>query len=220
MDQTAQKEYFEIAYRTGSDVWTHIPYHMIAMRMMPTLPNDAFVLDIGAGRGLWMGKLIAAGYRVIGVDYISDVVRHGNEDLKLNGFLDRARFVHGNALDLPLADASFDAATDIGTLQHLPPAEWDRYATELARVVKPGGYVLNVSLSKETTRFLGFRPKQSEKSDFEKFGVSYHFFTNQEVVDIFTRHGFALLDQKIEHFDAKTDPGDAVALVFTLLKKV
>ena len=219
MDHSAQKQYFEIAYRTGSDVWTHIPYHMIAMRMLPSLAQDAFVLDIGAGRGLWMGKLIAAGYHVIGVDYISDVVRHGNEDLKLNGFLDRARFVHGDVLDLPLADRSFDAVTDVGTLQHLPSADWDRYASEIARVIKPGGYFLNISLSKDTPRFLGFRPKSSPQSDFEKFGVSYHFFTDQEVASLAAAHGFTVVEQKIEYFDAKTDPGDSVAMVFSLFKK-
>lgn len=220
MNHDAQKKYFELAYRTGSDVWTHVPYHMIAMRMLPTLGNDAFVLDVGAGRGLWLNKLVAAGYRVIGIDYLNDVVKRGNADLKMYKLSDRARFIQGDVLDIPLADASFDAVTDIGLLQHLGVNSWNTYATELRRVVKTDGYVLNVSLSKETQRFLGFRPKTTDESAFEKFGVSYYFFTNTEVADIFTKNGFALLDQKIEHFDAKTDPGDAMALVFSLFKAI
>ena len=219
MNPDAQKNYFEIAYRTGSDVWTHIPYHKIALAMLPDLPKDSFVLDVGSGRGLWLMKLVEEGYRVIGLDYISEVVKHGNRDIKLHDKADRARFIHGDVRDIPLADQSFDAVTDIGVLQHLDPADWTQYVSEVGRVLKPGGYVLNVSLSKETRRFLGFRPKTSVESQFEKFGVSYYFFSNEEVNELFARQGFQLVDQKTETFDAKTDPSDALVLVFSLYKR-
>ena len=219
MNPDAQKNYFEIAYRTGSDVWTHIPYHKIALAMLPDLPKDSFVLDVGSGRGLWLMKLVEEGYRVIGLDYISEVVKHGNRDIKLHDKADRARFIHGDVRDIPLADQSFDAVTDIGVLQHLDPADWTQYVSEVGRVLKPGGYVLNVSLSKETRRFLGFRPKTSAESQFEKFGVSYYFFSNEEVNELFARQGFQLVEQKTETFDAKTDPSDALVLVFSLYKR-
>lgn len=220
MQPDAQKNYFEIAYRTGSDVWTHIPYHDLAMRMMPPLPRDSFILDVGVGRGLWLHKLVAAGYRVIGLDYVSDIVKKGNQDLKIHNLGDRARFVHGTVSDLPLADETFDAVTDIGVLQHLKQDEWDRAVSEIARVTKRGGYAMNVSLSKETPSFLGHRPKTSPESSFEKFGVSYYFFTKEELNELFARHGFVSVDQTIEHFDAKTDPGDSLALVLSLYKKI
>lgn len=216
----SQKNYFELAYRTGSDVWTHIPYHNSAMKMLPSLPADSFVLDIGVGRGLWLHKLVAIGYRVIGLDYIADVVRMGNADLKLNNMGDRARFIHGDVLDMPLADHTFDMATDVGVLQHMKPDQWDRYISEMHRVVKPGGYAMNVSLSKETIRFLGFKPRTATGATFEKFGVSYYFFTDTELNNLFTKHGFELVDQKTEQFDAKTDPGDSMALVFSLYKAI
>ena len=217
MNQDAQKNYFEIAYRTGSDVWTHIPYHQIALHMMPPLPKDSFVLDVGAGRGLWLMKLIHEGYRVIGIDYVNDAVRLGNRDIKLHNFADKARFILGDVRDIPLADQTFDAVTDIGVLQHLDTNDWNQYVTEIKRVIKPGGYILNVSLSKETERFLGFSPR-NKGSVFEKFGVSYYFFTNQEVQNLFEQHGFMLFEQRVEKFDTKTDPGDSLALVFSLFK--
>jgi cyclopropane fatty-acyl-phospholipid synthase-like methyltransferase len=220
MNEAAQKNYFEIAYRTGSDVWTHIPYHMIAMKMLPALEKDAMVLDVGAGRGLWISKLVADGNRAIGLENIADVVKKGNQDIKLHGFEDRARFVYGDVRDIPLVDQSFDAVTDIGVLQHLASSDWDTYASEIRRVLKPGGLMLNVSLSKETSRFLGFQPKRSEQSEFEKFGVYYHFFTNAEVNNLFTNHGFMIMDQKVHTFETKTDPGDAVTLLFSLYKKM
>lgn len=220
MNHEAQKNYFEIAYRTGSDVWTHIPYHKIAMRMLPELPKDSFVLDVGAGRGLWLQKLVEEGFRVIGLDYVSEIVNIGNRDIKLYGIGEKARFIHGDVRDIPLADESFDLVTDIGVLQHLDTADWNQYVAELRRVVKPGGYILNVSLSKETPRFLGLRPKTSNESQFEKFGVSYYFFTNAEMNNLFGSHGFMIMNQKIESFDAKTDPGDSLTLVFSVYKKM
>lgn len=220
MNPDTQKQYFEIAYRTGSDVWTHIPYHHRALKVLPPLPNDALVLDVGAGRGLWLAKLVADGNRVIGLEYIRDLVTKGNSDIKREGYEDRARFIHGDVRDIPLTDRSFDAITDIGVLQHLNQADWQRYLSEVCRVVKSGGYILNVSLSKETPRFLGFKPKSSTDSLFEKFGVSYYFFTNNEIRDLFAGHGCVLLEQYVENFDAKTDPGDSVSLVFSLFKYV
>ncbi len=218
MNHDAQKNYFEIAYRTGSDVWTHIPYHQIALHMMPPLPKDSFVLDVGAGRGVWLMKLVNEGYRVIGIDYVNDAIRLGNRDIKLHNVADKARFVHGDVRDIPLADQTFDAVTDIGVLQHLDRNDWFQYINEVKRVLKSGGYLLNVSLSKETPRFLGFKPKNAADSSFEKFGVSYYFFGNQEIEGLFAQNGFVLLEQRIENFDAKTDPGDSLALVFSLFK--
>ncbi|MDB4984146.1 MAG: Methyltransferase type 11 [Patescibacteria group bacterium] len=219
MDQDAQKNYFEIAYRTGSDVWTHIPYHAVAMRMLPPLAKDSFILDIGVGRGLWLHKLVAAGFRVIGLDYVADIVRKGNLDLKSENLGDRARFVVGDVTDIPLADSTFDCVTDIGVLQHMASGQRIGYMSEVARVLKSGGYVLNVSLSKETQRFLGFKPKHSADASFEKFGVSYYFFTNDELNGLFLDYGMKLVDQRIEHFDARTDPDDSIALVMSLYKK-
>jgi cyclopropane fatty-acyl-phospholipid synthase-like methyltransferase len=220
MNYEAQKNYFEIAYRTGSDVWTHIPYHHIAMQVLPPLPKDALVLDLGSGRGLWVSKLVADGNRAIGLEYVGDIVRRANADIKLHGFTDRARFIQGDVRDIPLADHSFDAVTDIGVLQHLDPSDWNQYISEVKRVVKQGGYVMNVSLSKETQRFLGFKPKSSEQSQFEKFNVSYYFFTKEELNNLFGSVGMVLVDQRVEFFDARTDPGDQLALVFSLYKAI
>lgn len=218
MNSDAQKNYFDIAYRTGSDVWTHIPYHTTALRMMPPLPHDSFILDVGVGRGLWLMHLIEEGYRVIGLDYIQEVVKHGNKEIKFHHKEDRGRFIYGDVRDIPLTDQSFDAITDIGVLQHLDPSDWNTYISEVKRVLKPEGYVLNVSLSKETNRFLGFHPKTSDTSLVEKFGVSYYFFTADEMNHLFESNGFILINQQTATFDARTDPGDAVTLLFSLYK--
>lgn len=214
----AQHQYFEQAYRTGSDVWSMIPYHHVAMALLPELPKDSLVLDIGSGRGAWMKKLIDHGYRVLGVDYVQQIVDKTNKDLKDHGLSDRGRCMFGTVLDIPFVDSSFDAITDIGVLQHIREADWKQYVGEINRVVRIGGYYLNVSLSRQTPRLLGFTPSHAEGGHFEKWGVSYYFFKNSEINDLFSAH-FDVIEQKVEFFEAKTDPGDTIGLVFTLMKK-
>src|SRR5690606_16741349 len=103
-----QKQYFQFAYQTGSDIWTHIPYQYKAQQMLPSMDRDALVLDIGAGRGLWAAKLVGLGYRVLGIDYVESIVEKVNQRIRSDGYSDRARFMVGNALDIPFVDNGFD----------------------------------------------------------------------------------------------------------------
>lgn len=214
----SQKQYFDQAYRTGSDVWSHIPYQATLLGMLPKLEPDAFVLDLGAGRGLWAQKLLNIGYKVLGIDYIPAIVNQVNKDFKLEGVADRARMVLGDVLDIPFTDGGFDMTTDIGTLQHLYPTDWQQYSHEVARVTKSKGWYVNVSLSKETTRFMSWDPKHSADNQFEKFGVSYYFFTVEEIEKIF-HQDFMLKDQIVRRFDSKSDPNDNVSLVLSVFQK-
>ena len=219
MNHEQQKNYFEIAYRTGSDVWTHIPYQVKALEMLPVLEQNSLVLDIGSGRGIWAMKLANMGYRVLGIDYIGSIVENVNAEIVLNKLESKVRFVQGDVRDIPFTETSFNLVTDIGVLQHLEPADWPIYMRELNRVVMDNGYVLSVTLSKETVRFMGFSPKQSGDGNFEKFGVSYYFFSNDEIASLFSYGNFTLVNQTIEFYDARTDPGDRIALVFSLFQK-
>lgn len=214
----AHKDYFETAYRTGSDIWTHLPYQPVALSMMPRLQNNAMVLDVGSGRGVWVRKLVSLGLRVIGIDYAQEAVNTANEDLKYEEIQKNARFVLGDVRDIPFADASFDAVTDIGLLQHLHEEDWSTYAAELSRVLKKDGYVLSVTLSRETTRFLEHNPKTAPTGKFEKFGLNYYFFTEEELNEVMKSH-FVVVRQQVRFFDTRTDPDDGVAMIFTLFQK-
>lgn len=219
MTPESQHHYFDTAYRTGSDIWTHIPYHQIAFDMIPSIEPNSIILDIGSGRGVWAFKLIDHGFRVIGLDYVQSIVDKVNNDIKLHAYAERARFVHGIAADLPFTDESFSMVTDIGVLQHLPQPEWALYLSELRRVVAPGGYVLSVTLSAETPRFLGFTPKMNNQSPYTKFGVSYYFFSDEQLNILFAQYGFSVVSQRIEFFGTQSDPADKLGMMFTLFRK-
>jgi cytolysin (calcineurin-like family phosphatase) len=109
--------------------------------------------------------------------------------------------------------------TDIGVLQHLPQPEWALYLSELRRVVLPGGYVLSVTLSAETPRFLGFTPKMNNQSPYTKFGVSYYFFSDEQLNILFAQYGFSVVSQRTEFFGTQSDPADKLGMMFTLFRK-
>jgi demethylmenaquinone methyltransferase/2-methoxy-6-polyprenyl-1,4-benzoquinol methylase len=96
-------------------------------------------LDVATGTGDLAIELASRGAEVTGSDFsqgMLDVARRKAPNL---------RWEHGNALELPYADASFDAAT-VGfgarNFSDLP-----RGLHEMARVVRPGGRVVVLEIT-------------------------------------------------------------------------
>ena len=185
MDYREHKKYFETAYKNGADTWTHLPIESRGLKLKEQLPENALILDIGSGRGIFAKNLAESGFKVIGIDFEGSVVNSANEEVKAWGLEGKLKFMEANALDIPLADASFDGVCDFGMFENLYKEDWPKYAAEVARVLKPGGYYLNVSSSRKTPNFFGFSPRQSTDGDVEKYGVHYHFFEKEEMVEIF-----------------------------------
>jgi ubiquinone/menaquinone biosynthesis C-methylase UbiE len=215
----SQKEFFQTAYRTGSDIWTHLPYQRVALTMLPDMKPDSIVLDVGTGRGLFAFQLFDLGYRVIGLDYVKSIVDKNNEETLRRGVSDKIRFMEGDALDIPFSKDGFSLVTSVGTLQHITRDAWSAYAHEIQRVLEKEGYYLDISLSRKTPKFYGQSVGENSSGDFEKFGVSYHFFTTDELDEIFN-DGFTLIERRVEMFDGKADPDDRIALVFSLYQAV
>jgi SAM-dependent methyltransferase len=104
------------------------------------LPPNAHVLDIGCGLG-GTARLLATrlGCRVTGVDLTAEYIEVGNSLNARLGLEGRIALRHANALSLPFATASFDAAT----LLHVGMNIADKPALfqEAARVLTPGGHL-------------------------------------------------------------------------------
>lgn len=206
------QNYFATAYRTGSDIWTHIPFQSKAEELTDKLPPNAFILDLGSGRGQFPFQLAVKGFRTIGLDPIGDIVKKGNEEVKIRNLSEVMRFVEGDALDIAFAENSFDAVTDIGLLQHLVPEDWQTYADEVYRVTKPGGYYFLIALSRETTEYMHWTPKKDAAGDYEYEGVPHHFFTEQEIRALF-ENNFDIMSFRIEHVPAYHNTAFIVALM-------
>jgi len=99
-------------------------------------PAGLRALDVGCGVGVTDGFLADRFGELHGVDIASDAV-------------DRAREanpgVHYEAYDggaLPFADDAVDIAFTICVVHHVPPSDWPGFASEMKRVVRPGGLVV------------------------------------------------------------------------------
>ncbi len=100
------------------------------------LRRDDVVLEVGVGTGLVAVPLAELGYNVVGFD-ISDAM------LRLAGERIPGRIGFGDTSCLPVASGSVDAVVAVWALHVV--ADRDAMATELARVLRPGGTLLTVS---------------------------------------------------------------------------
>lgn len=92
------------------------------------------VLDAACGTGRYAAHLAGRGHSVVGVDQSPEMLELARA--KLPG----CRFLDGELTDLPLEDASVDAAVCGLALVHV--ADLARAVGELARVVRPGGRIV------------------------------------------------------------------------------
>jgi SAM-dependent methyltransferase len=101
------------------------------------LPGER-VLDVACGSG---NGAIAAARRTwggtVGADYVPALLERGRERAAAERL--EVEFVEADAQDLPFDDASFDVATSIFGAMFAPDQE--KAASELLRVVKPGGRI-------------------------------------------------------------------------------
>ncbi len=182
-----QDEFFALAYRTGTDHWTKIPFRYGAQEIASHLHKGSMVLDIGAGRGAFLLELSKLGFRAIGVENNPELIKSGNEEIGNKGLQKDLRFVEGSCLDIPLADHSFDAVVDFCVMQHMRPEDYSKYISEVLRVLKQGGYFFLTTLSKDTKKYFTWIPDSATIADYELEGIHYHFASDQELQNMFGR---------------------------------
>jgi len=212
---STQNQFFARAYRTGTDHWSTIPFTRRVHELVDLLPKGSIILDLGTGRGRLLFDLAALGFRAIGLEINPDLIARGNNEIKEKNLDKDLRFFQGSALEIPMADQSFDGLVDIGLLHHISPVDYKKYVSEASRVLKQDGYFFLVVLSKNTPHYLAWHPSLDEESDFEFEGVQYHFFSDEELRTMFEKD-FEI--KELAH-DMPYGPTDAIFSVMILKKK-
>ena len=110
-------------------------HELVRWSGLDQLPPGSTVLDVGCGIG-GSARILARDYglNVLGISISPGQIQRAQQ-LTPEGL--SCRFAVMNALDLQLADASFDAVWSVEAGPHMPDKQ--RYADELLRVLKPGG---------------------------------------------------------------------------------
>jgi SAM-dependent methyltransferase len=132
---------FDLRYLLGRPPWDTAvtPPEVVELIEGEDLPPDR-ALDLGCGSGTNCIYLARHGWEVVGVDFSVLAVYQARRKARRAGV--DCQFYRGDVTDLAFLADPFDLALDIGCLHSLPPEGWERYAAEVARLVRPGGLYL------------------------------------------------------------------------------
>ncbi|SFS94330.1 demethylmenaquinone methyltransferase [Marininema halotolerans] len=127
----------------------HKAWRNVAMRQMAVQPGDT-ALDVCCGTCDWTISLAKASGtgQMVGLDFSQNMLKVGEKKVAELGLKDQVELIHGNAMELPFPDNHFDHATIGFALRNVP--DYRHVLKEMARVVKPGGQVVSLELSKPT----------------------------------------------------------------------
>jgi cyclopropane-fatty-acyl-phospholipid synthase len=118
------------------------------------------VLDVGCGWGSFAIHAAANhGVSVVGITLSEPQAALARERAAERGLADRVDIRVADYREL--ADEPFDAVASIGMVEHVGSAQIDVYARQLARLVKPGGRVLNHGIAR-------LRPDDPEAGPFSE----------------------------------------------------
>ncbi|MEM0241400.1 MAG: class I SAM-dependent methyltransferase [Candidatus Nezhaarchaeales archaeon] len=111
------------------------------LKQIRVLKPEALVLDVGCAESLLSHKLIARGFRVVGIDIRDYPFRNK-----------RMYFVKRNVMDTGLPDNIFDAIVMVSTIEHIGLSVYGQLTLnnegdikcmrELHRIMKPGGLLI------------------------------------------------------------------------------
>lgn len=136
--QLGEREWDRLTQPTDGAVEYAVNCRLLAAH----LPSAGRVLDLGGGPGRYTIWLAQRGYSVTLAELSPHLLAIARERIAQAGVGDRVEaVVEADACDLSRwADGSFAAVICLGPFYHLPdPADRDRAAGELARVLQPGG---------------------------------------------------------------------------------
>jgi demethylmenaquinone methyltransferase/2-methoxy-6-polyprenyl-1,4-benzoquinol methylase len=107
-------------------------------------------IDLCCGTCDWTISLAQASQQgqIIGLDFSQNMLDYGALKLQEQGLEQQVTLIRGNAMSLPYEDNSFDYATIGFALRNVP--DLVQVIKEMQRVVKPGGKVVSLELSKPT----------------------------------------------------------------------
>jgi demethylmenaquinone methyltransferase / 2-methoxy-6-polyprenyl-1,4-benzoquinol methylase len=132
----------------------HIRWRKDTMRRMDVQRGQS-ALDLCCGTADWtiaLAEAVGKDGKVIGLDFSQNMLKIGEQKVKERN-LEQVSLIHGNAMDLPFEDNSFDFVTIGFGLRNVP--DYLQVLKEMNRVLKPGGRA--VCLETSQPEMFGFK---------------------------------------------------------------
>ena len=127
----------------------HKAWRKDTMRRM-NVQKGSKALDVCCGTADWtiaLADAVGESGSVFGLDFSKNMLQIGEEKVKEKN-LSNVTLLHGNAMELPFEDNSFDYVTIGFGLRNVP--DYMQVLREMYRVVKPGGKVVCIETSQPT----------------------------------------------------------------------
>jgi len=186
---------------TRREIWEELKF------LFEGLKEGEKVLDLGCGNGRWSKVFKKKKVDYFGIDNSERLIEIAKENFP------EAKFLVGDALNLPFPDDFFDEVYSIALLHHIPSEDFRiKVLKEAKRVLKPGGILILTcwkihqwreifALLKYTLLKLIGRSKLDFKDFFVPWGKKmlryYHFFTQRELENLLRKVGFEILESGV-----------------------
>jgi len=178
------------------------------------LPTGSKILEGGCGRGQYVYALQKWGYDSYGVDFAPQTVK------KIQELFPELKVTLGDVRDLPYEDNCFDGYWSFGVIEHFYEG-FEPITKEMARVVKPGGFIFVTfpyfSPLRRLKSRLGKYPQHDEQNFAqEKF---YQFALNVDnVIAEFKKQGLEI--KKVKPIDGIKGLKDEVKFLKPVLQYI
>jgi demethylmenaquinone methyltransferase/2-methoxy-6-polyprenyl-1,4-benzoquinol methylase len=132
----------------------HKRWRKDTMRRMNVQKGQS-ALDVCCGTADWtiaLAEAVGPTGKVVGLDFSKNMLKIGQEKIKEQQ-LHQVSLIHGNAMELPFEDHSFDYVTIGFGLRNVP--DYLQVLKEMNRVLKPGGMAVCLETSQPT--MFGFK---------------------------------------------------------------
>jgi SAM-dependent methyltransferase len=173
------KEHWERIYKTKSpgEVSWFQPEATLSLAMIRSVAPDldAAIIDVGGGASTLVDGLLSAGYsRITVLDLSGEALERSRA--RLGAVAESVSWRAADILSEALPEAAFDVWHDRAVFHFLTePSARQRYVEQVARAVKPGGFVLVATFAEDgPTRCSGLDVvRYSSESLHAEFGESF-----------------------------------------------
>ncbi len=146
------------------------PMREAGLKMLAAVPGE-HLLEIGFGTGHILAELadaVGPTGRVFGIDISQNMLAHAKDLLIGKGLLDRVSLHCGDAESLPYGSDLIDGVFTCFTLELFDTPDIPQVLAECKRVLRPGGRIVVVAVSKEG----------KERLIIHAFGWTHRHFPN------------------------------------------